>query len=109
MSPFELPLTQAISTRAEELLTLLSSQDDASNAIHNLVMAVLSDSPSVQAEYKWPGYYFMAFANVQPSGRIKDVHDIRGILSELKWPLRASAFWEIIQIRQKEPERDPEE
>jgi hypothetical protein len=38
---------------------------------------------------------FIVFRNVTESGQIKNPEDIRGTLTELKWPFRACAFREI--------------
>jgi hypothetical protein len=108
LTDFELPLSPLVSNKTSELLLKLSDGDNACTAIHQLVMAILSDVRGLDSGTKCPGYYFIVFANVLPSGKIRDVEDIRGTLSEIKWPLRASTFWEMIQrFKELAPGEDP--
>jgi hypothetical protein len=43
----------------------------------------------------FPCALFIMFRNITESGQIKNPDDIRGSLTELKWPFHASAFREI--------------
>jgi hypothetical protein len=97
LKDFELELAPTISGRAGQLLSLLSDGEDACSAVHDLVMVILSQLLGIDAGNKCPGYYFIIFANVLPSGKIRDVEDILETLTEIKWPLRSSTFWEIVQ------------
>jgi hypothetical protein len=101
LESFELPLSPLISDKADQLLLKLSDGDDACATTHQLIMAILSEIRGLDSGNKCPGYFFIVFTNVLPSGKIRDVEDIRGTLSEIKWPLRASTFWEMVQ-RSKE-------
>jgi hypothetical protein len=114
--PSHLPqihLALPISDVAKHLLTLLSvgtpGVEESQNAIHQLIIAILSQNREIPPRYQCPGYYFIIFDNVRLSGQIKDVQDIETTLSEIKWPLRASAFWEIFQQSASIPNGDRKE
>lgn len=111
--PSHLPqinLASPISDCARHLLSLLSTSkpgvEESQNTIHHLIIAILSQTREIPPRYQCPGHYFIIFDNVRLSGQIKDVQDIETTLSEIKWPLRASAFWEILQQSASIPEGD---
>jgi hypothetical protein len=91
------------------LITKLETRDSASieEAIHQLVMMIL-DRVNVTDGYVCPVSRFIIYANVLPSGQIRDPGRINGTLTELKWPSRASTFWEAVrQIKAGNGNGDP--
>jgi hypothetical protein len=92
-----LTLSAPLPEKADQLISRLSEGEDACMGVHELIVAILNQYLPVGAGQDWPGYYFIVFDNVLLSGKIRDVDDIRGTLSELKWPLRAATFYEIVQ------------
>jgi hypothetical protein len=93
----QIRLAPPISDCARQLLNALSTPAEAPNAIHRLIVAILSQLRDIPAEYQCPGSNFIMFDNVRLSGQIKDVEEIKATLSEVKWPFRASTFWETFE------------
>lgn len=106
----QINLASPISDSAQQLLSLLSAGnpgvEECQNTIHQLIISILSQIREIPPRYQCPGHYFIIFDNVRLSGQIKDVQDIETTLSEIKWPLRASAFWEILQRSTSIPDGD---
>jgi hypothetical protein len=66
------------------------------DAIHDLLMSLLQEPRKVSFNNSMSlCALFIIFRNVTESGQIRNPEDIRGTLTELKWPFRASAFREI--------------
>jgi len=59
-------------------------------------VAILGTNQALHKNSHCPGHYFIIFQNVKISGQIGSIEDIGKTLSELKWPLRATMFWEIL-------------
>jgi hypothetical protein len=80
------------------LIRKLETKEPASieKAIHQLIMLIL-DRVHMSDGYVCPINIFIIFANVLPSGQIRDPGSVNGTLSELKWPSRASTFWEFVE------------
>jgi hypothetical protein len=93
----ELPHSNA----AAALIQALKSSDNSKSAealvntaIHRLLMATLH-----QARFgtlRCPFTLFLVFINTKLSGVTRNPDDISGSVSELKWPLRAAGFHEIV-------------
>jgi hypothetical protein len=92
----DLRLTPLVSGKARQLLSALLTKTAIPEAIHELVIAILSSQRALNDQFKCPGSLFIIFRNVKLSGQIKDVEDIRALMSEMRWPLRCAAFWEMI-------------
>ena len=69
----------------------------SAGAIHQLVIAILLRVHPPGDLYACPVARFIIYMNVLPSGQIRHPGDINGTLTELKWPFRASTFWEVLQ------------
>jgi hypothetical protein len=74
-----------------------SSKPECANAIHKLVMSILSRVHPPNDLFTCPVACFIIYVNVLPLGKIHDPGAINSMLMELKWPSRASTFWEIVQ------------
>ena len=70
---------------------------DRASAIHRLVMEILLRVRPPGDLYTCPVARFIIYMNVLPSGKIRHPGEINGTLTELKWPFRASTFWEVLQ------------
>lgn len=86
---------------------LVSDELTRAGAIHRLVMAILLRVRPCGDSYTCPVARFIIYMNVLPSGKIRHPGEINGTLTELKWPFRASTFWEVLQ--QVHPEMDGDE
>jgi hypothetical protein len=80
-------LVEALKSKVEELIE---------NAIHKLTMAILNCPSKANERFICPLSRFILYASLSPSGRFDDPKGINATLTELKWPLRASTFWEIV-------------
>lgn len=93
------------SNAAVALIQALKNTDGdttAVTAVHNLLMVTLCRIRSNPFETSpCPFVLFLIFKNTTLSGMIRQPEDISGIISELKWPLRATGFHEIV-IRLKD-------
>ena len=92
---------------SDSLLTALKSgnSDLIVNAIHKLMTSILNLSYKSKERFTCPISRFIMYTSVLPSGQIEDPGAVNGTLTELKWPFRASTFWEIV-IQQKKEEND---
>lgn len=77
------------------------------NTIHALIMAILNRSSKHGEKFICPLKRFIIYASVLPSGKIEDPAGINATLTELKWPIRATAFWENF-LQNKNDNSDPE-
>lgn len=96
LADFQLDLSSNVSEKAAELIAALREREDIKNAVHQLVMAILSDDLVLESHSRSPGYFFIIFQNFTLSGQIGTLENIDATLSELKWPMRASTFWQIL-------------
>lgn len=94
----EITLSTGISNAAAVLLNALQGNESLPLAIHRQIMSILQE-PRTQGGSALPSIVtlFIVFRNTMPSGMIKHPEDISGTLSELKWPLRGSCFWDMVQ------------
>jgi hypothetical protein len=67
-------------------------------AIHRQIMSILQEPRAQGTGSSLPSIatLFIIFRNTMPSGMIKHPEYISGTLSELKWTLRATSFWDIV-------------
>lgn len=90
------PLVSEASHRLLESLRSPDSGTTLADAIHHLLMSLLQEPRTIPFNTSMSlCALFIVFRNVTESGQIKNPEDIRGTLTELKWPFRASAFREI--------------
>jgi hypothetical protein len=91
-------LSTGASNAATVLLNALKGNESLPLAIHRQISSILQE-PRTQGSSGRPAVValFIIFRNTMPSGMIKHPEDINGTLSELKWPLRASSFSEMVQ------------
>jgi hypothetical protein len=73
-----------------------NNSESIENAIHTLIMTILNRSSKPGEKFICPLKRFIIYANVLPSGRIEDPKGINATLTELKWPMRATTFWETL-------------
>lgn len=98
LAGFEFRLAPELSSCSDDLLQAVRGQGNTEDAIHRLILALLSQVQGLSsAQCSSPTYYFIIFLNVTLSGTIKDPEYIHASTSELKWPLRATAFREMVR------------
>lgn len=103
-----LNLSPMLLEKSRHLIEALLSQTQVDKAIHDLIFATLMELRSGGVDYDCPASRFIIYHNVLLSGQIRDVENVRGTLSELKWPFRASAFWEFLQRMATSANPDPD-
>src|SRR5882762_5380584 len=59
-------------------------------------MGVGWTSPTHAVPVCHPSYYFIIFWHLKILGQIGSIEEISKTLSELKWPLQVTTFWEIL-------------
>lgn len=88
------------SKAAVDLIQALKIDDGGSKAItaiHHLLMGTLHQLRSNPFETSSsPFTLFLIFKNTKPTGTIKEPDEISTTITELKWPLRATGFHEIV-------------
>jgi hypothetical protein len=97
-SNFEMsrPVSEASQRLLDSLSSPINQTTTLSDTIHNLLMSLLQKPRTIPFNTSiLPCALFIVFRNVTESGQIKNPDDIRGTLTELKWPFHASAFREI--------------
>ena len=104
-----LNIAPAIIKHSKSLMNALESNDNKliDDTLHKLIMSILNIQYTPKGNFTCPLYMFIVYSSVSPSGQILDPGGVNGILSELKWPLHASTFWEIViqQSDTEHPER----
>ena len=99
LADFEFRLAPELSSCSDDLLQAVRGQGNTGDAIHRLILALLSQVQVLgSAQCSSPTYYFIIFLNVTLSGTIKDPEYIRASTSGLEWALRATAFWEMVRL-----------
>ena len=66
-------------------------------SIHQLIMVILNRIRQPEDQFDCPVAYFIMYMSVLPSGKIHHPGEVNGTLTELKWPFRASTFWEVVE------------
>jgi hypothetical protein len=101
------PLAPSIVDHGRLLIQDLETRGSVEEATHRLIMVIL-DTINVGDDFFCPLSRFIVYVNVLPSGQIRDPGNINGTLTELKWPSRASAFWEtVLQFKEGRHGGDP--
>ena len=103
-----LMIAPSIIEDSNSLISALKSKNDGliENAIHKLMMSTLNLPYKSKERFICPISRFIIYASVLPSGQIHDPGGVNGILTELKWPFRASTFWEMVQQCKELEEND---
>jgi hypothetical protein len=97
-APELLKLFPASANAANRLLHDLSANSDQTLvSVHTLLVSVLREprADPFQGSLS-PFTLFFIFNNTTSSGMIKHPEDISGTISEMKWPLRAAGFYQIV-------------
>lgn len=91
-------ISSTIIEHSDHLIKVLKSNNSESieNAIHTLIMTVLNLPSTPSEKFICPLKRFITYASVLPSGKIEDPKGINGTLTNLKWPIRATTFWETV-------------
>jgi hypothetical protein len=93
----ELPESNAAAALLETLRTKDEGGFSISIAIHRLLLVTLRQLRSNPFETTPCTFaLFLIFKNTAASGAIKPPEEISSTISELKWPLRAAGFHEIV-------------
>ena len=105
-----LAIPPGIIERSDELIKVLKSNNGESieNAIHALILAVANLTLNPTENFVCPLSRFIIYVSVLPSGKIEDPKGINATLTELKWPIRATMFWEIFQRSKDGNQEDTE-
>jgi hypothetical protein len=96
LQDLHLPLAPLVAEKAKALIAALSSKLLLWESVHALVIAILSHQRALDSPFICPGSRFIIFRNYKLSGQVCNVEDIHSFLAELRWPLRCSAFWEMV-------------
>lgn len=91
------PILDASRSLIQALESTNPHLEQASLAIHQLVIGILLRVHTPGDLYTCPVARFIIYMNVLPSGKIRHPGEINGTLTELKWPFRASTFWEVLR------------
>ena len=112
-----LNIAPSIIEHSSTLLNALESDDGQlplaatriDDALHKLTMLMLNFQHKQKGNFICPIYRFIIYSSISSSGQILNPAGVNGILTELKWPFRASTFWEIVcQLEQLESDAELE-
>lgn len=106
----DLNIAISIIELSNSLVNALKSDDSQliDDALHKLTMSILNFQHQPKGNFICPVYRFIIYSSISPSGQILDPGGVNGILTDLKWPFRASTFWEIVCQLEKSDTEHPE-
>lgn len=96
-----LTIATSIIKDSDTLIQVLKSKNAEliEDAIHKLTMSILNCLYTGKSKENLvcPLARFIIYTSVLPTGKIEDPAGVNATLTELKWPLRASTFWEMVR------------
>ncbi|KAG2084486.1 uncharacterized protein F5147DRAFT_589450, partial [Suillus discolor] len=96
-------LASNIQRRSKQLLISMDERQAAHSASHELAMVLLTTLYPPTTPLECPGKLFLIFSCVKLSGQILDPIHINPFMSELRWCLRAAAFYQICLLFENAP------
>lgn len=106
-----LNIVPSIVELSNSLINALKTDDSQliDKALHDLTMSTLNfqQLETANSNFISPVYRFIIYSSISLSGQILDPGRINGILTDLKWPFRASTFWEFVCRLEQSDIEDP--